>query len=65
MTLTTATWSLIFLGAASFWWPPLRRLSLALHAGGYALALAAGFLDWRAFLVIALLVALAWMIRTR
>lgn len=63
MTLTTATWSLIFLGAASLWWPPLRRLSLALLTGGYVLALVTGFLDWRAFLVIALLIALARMIR--
>lgn len=63
MTLTTATWSLIFLGAASLWWPPLRRLSLGLLAGGYALALVAGFLNGRALVVIAVLVALAWMIR--
>jgi uncharacterized protein len=63
MTLTTATWSLIFLGAVSLWWPPLRRLSLALLTGGYALALVAGFLDGRALVVIAVLITLAWMIR--
>ncbi len=57
------SWSLIFLGAASLWWPRLHRLSLGLLAGGYVLALAGGFLDGRALLVIALLVALAWMVR--
>ncbi|HET9581571.1 MAG TPA: hypothetical protein VFP76_02010 [Gemmatimonadota bacterium] len=62
MTLGMATWSLIFLGAGSLWWPSLRRLSLGLLAGGCLLAVVAGFLDGRAFVVIALLIALAWIV---
>lgn len=65
MTLTAAVWSSIFLGAASLWWPRVRPLGIGLLSGGYVLALATSFLDWRAGVVIAVLIAAAWMVAPR
>jgi len=62
VSLTTAVWTIIFLAAASLFWPRLRALSVGLLGAGYLLALMAGLLDWRALIALALLLAAAYAI---
>ena len=62
MPLTTAAWTIIFLGASALLWRRLRVLGGTLVGAGYLLALLAGLLDWRAMIALALLLAAAYAI---
>lgn len=62
MSLTTAVWPFIFLGAASFFWPRLAVLSVSLLGTGYLLALLAGLVEWPFIIPVALLLVAAYAV---
>lgn len=60
ISLPTVVWILVFLAAFLLEWTRLRLLSVVLLGSGYLLAFIAGLVDWRAGIVLALLLAVAY-----